>query len=178
MKTFSRWMPPAAVKPVPLWAKAVLWICLAAWVAWVPPEFIRHPRSFVLLAVGVAAYLVCDRVRHRRLNRIAEARQGEDIGTFARAFDRRSPHFDPWVVRATWQALTPWVQPNLPVRPTDSLSLFGMELAEDVEDILEEVAERTGRSLDAVEANPYWGRVRTVGDIVEFVSHQPRRPAA
>ena len=46
---------------------------------------------------------------------------GEDIGTFARAFDRRSEPFDPWVVRATWDALLPYC--GFPLRPADRVDV-------------------------------------------------------
>ena len=44
--------------------------------------------------------------------------------------------------------------------------------------MLPEVVARTGRTLDRPDANPYYGRVRTVADLVAFVTAQPRRAAA
>jgi len=148
--------------------------------------YIRYPIALAVALVLVLAYIAVSVTMERRLARKADDRQAEDIGTFARAFDRRSPNFDPWVVRATWDALAPWSVlrskrnsgARLPLRPTDDLSdVFGI-VNEDVDDVVEEVAKRSGRSLDDIRGNPYKGRVRTVGDVVQFVSHQPRRPAA
>jgi hypothetical protein len=48
----------------------------------------------------------------------------------------------------------------------------------DVDDIYDvvapEIAQRTGRSLDNPEANPKYGQVETVLDVVQFFWHQPR----
>lgn len=119
--------------------------------------------------------------------RLAAERSGEDIGTFALAFDRRAEPFDPWVVRATWDALQPYLvyrDGQVPLRPTD---VMVGDLCIDPDDIelalFEEVAERSGHSLDAPEANPYFARISavatvTVGDFVRFITWQPRIPAS
>jgi hypothetical protein len=57
--------------------------------------------GLALVVVGAVVWLYQD----LRLRRVSAERQGEDIGTFAKAFDRRAPEFDPWVVRAVWDAL-------------------------------------------------------------------------
>ncbi|HET7585858.1 MAG TPA: hypothetical protein VFK13_13160 [Gemmatimonadaceae bacterium] len=132
----------------------------------------------VLLALCVTVDVV---VTRRRIQRLAAARAGEDIGAFARAFDRQSDPFDPRVVRAVWEALVPYVECDgrrVPLRPTDRIS---EDLHIDVDDIdmgiVQEVAERAGRSLENVEANPRYGHVKTVGDLVRLVSSQPPRCA-
>ena len=72
---------------------------------------VRYMRVAVPLVVAVAVVTVILNARHvKRLMRLADARVGEDIGTFARAFDRRAPEFDPWVVRAVWDALQQHVE--------------------------------------------------------------------
>jgi hypothetical protein len=47
----------------------------------------------------------------------------------------------------------------------------------DVDDLeeggLRELAVRTGRTFENLPANPLYGRVLTVGDLVEFFGHQP-----
>jgi len=113
-----------------------------------------------------------------RLARLARQRRGEDIGTFARAFDRRAPGFDPWVVRAVWDALTPWTQlrggDRLPLRPADVIDELGC-VDEDLDDVVYEATIRSQHALDDVTANPYYGHVSTVGDLVGFITRQPRR---
>lgn len=45
-------------------------------------------------------------------------------------------------------------------------------------DVATEVDERTGRSLDNASANPYFGKVQTVRDLVLFFQAQARSGAA
>jgi hypothetical protein len=117
----------------------------------------------------------------RRLRRLVAERPREDIGTFARAFDRRGESFSPHVVRAVWDALEPYVSlkgSRVPLRPTDRIDRDLHIDWDDIEMILSEVAERTGRSTDGIEANPWYGRLSTVGDMVRLLSAQPPRQAA
>jgi hypothetical protein len=106
----------------------------------------------------------------------------EDIGTFARGFDRRAEPFDPRVVRAVWDAFQPYValgDQQLPLRPSDRID-------EDLQidwdslgtDVIEEVARRAGRSLDKLDDNSLFRGVVTVGDLVRVLSGQPKRAAA
>jgi hypothetical protein len=116
--------------------------------------------------------------RRRHLRRLVEQRPGEDIGTFARAFDRHIEPFDPWVVRATWDALVPCVRHgdwHVPLRPTDRLAEdLGIDLDEFRLELLEEVAVRSRHTLDNPENNPVPWEIETVGDLVRFVTLQPR----
>ena len=183
-RRFSRWMPPSPPRPpLRLWQRVLLYLILGIPLVIALNAYIRYPIALVIAAVVVpiVAFLT-----DKRLKTLAKGREGEDIGNFAHAFDRRSPSFDPWVVRAMWDALE--LHMTLPrkgdrkyrvaVRPTDDLvSGLGID-PEDLEGLVEEVAMRSGRSLESVERNPYYGRVNTVGDVVYFLFHQPRRPAA
>jgi hypothetical protein len=136
--------------------------------------------ALVTLPVLVVFVIVGFRVGNRHLSRLAAERAGEDIGTFARAFDRRTEAFDPWVVRATWDALEPYVvfpKGRVPLRPTDRLEEdLHIDPLDIHFDLVQEVAERSGRSLDETESNPLFGHVETVGDFVRFITWQP--PAA
>ena len=130
------------------------------------------------IGVVVVVFLAGSVIIDRRLKNLAAGRQGEDIGTFARGFDRRNEPFDPHVVRAVWDALQPYAKfrgGSVPIRPTDRID---EDLGIDWDDIdmglAQEVAERTGRSLDNIEANPLFGHVSTVGDLVRLISSQPR----
>ena len=111
----------------------------------------------------------------RRLEALAETRSGESICEFARAFERRS--VDTWVVRAVYEQVQELLRPsydNFPVRADDRLKDdLGIDL-DDVEmDLAPVVAERTGRSLDHTESNPFFGKLSTVADLVRFFSSQP-----
>jgi hypothetical protein len=131
----------------------------------------------LLLLAGFWPFLLIGHFVHNRyLRRLASERAGEDIGTFARGFDRRAEPFDPWVVRAIWDALDDYVSfpgGRVPLRPTDRLvEDLGIDPF-DLDDLLEEVATRSGHALTHLEANPFFGKVFTVGDFVRSVTHQP-----
>lgn len=173
----SRWMPPCEQPETGLFGRAVL-VVLAAGALW---YLLRHPVGF-LISGGVLLLLwLVALLESRRISRRALERAGEDICTFARDFDRRSPEFDPWIVRAVWDALAPWRRVRggvcLPLRATDAIAELGC-VDEDVDDVLLEAASRAGRSVDHTEANPLYGRVVTVGDLVAFIANQPRVAAA
>ena len=136
-------------------------------------------RSSAFRIVGLALVAFCAVVwlyQDLRLRRVSDERQGEDIGTFAKAFDRRAPEFDPWVVRAVWDALQAYRTHRggvAPLRPSDRLTTF-MDV-DDLDDVVaREIAQRAGRSLDNLEANPKYRQVETVADVVQFFWHQPR----
>lgn len=66
---------------------------------------------------------------------------------------------------------------GFPIRPSDRLhNDLGIDV-ENLECCLEEICERTGRSSNHTEHNPYFGRVETVSDFVEFLESQPRTEA-
>ena len=173
MRKFSRWMPPATRRKAPvsgwLFLAVLIAAALAATISWPVP-------AAVIASAFVAISLAINRVTSRRLHCLAVERPGEDIGSFARAFDRRAEPFDPWVVRATWDALKPYLEFNggrVPLRPTDRLDLL-IDPEDLAFEVYEEVAARTGRSVDLDQANPMFGKVVTVGDFVKFVTLQPR----
>lgn len=178
MPTFSRWMPPPrrSLNRLAAWSLFLLLTALlgvaAAYTDW----------GKVMLGTLWVIWIVGAVTNRRQLQRLAEGRDTEDIGSFARSFDRRREPFDAHVVRAVWDAFQPYVRFRgraVPLRVTDRID---EDLHIDWDDIdmgiLEEVAARAGRSLDDLEANPYYGRVRTVGDLVRLVSAQRPRSAA
>jgi hypothetical protein len=62
----------------------------------------------------------------------------------------------------------------VPIRSADRIEEDLWIDPEDIEDLVREVAERSRHSLVNVESNPYYSRVETVGDLVRFVTLQPR----
>ncbi|HEY9401908.1 MAG TPA: hypothetical protein VIQ24_04405 [Pyrinomonadaceae bacterium] len=171
MHKLSRWMPQAPPKRVIpmsiilLAALVVVLVCLAISIT-----------AFVVatgLILLVALLGVYDRLRLRRL---AERRPGESICTFARSFDRRA--VDPWVIRAVYEEFHAYFGGTLPVRAADRIEEDLRMDWEDVDDLLGEVALRSGRSLERSESNPFYGQVRNVGDLVLFLMYQPKRGAA
>ena len=105
---------------------------------------------------------------HRRAQRLAAARTGESICGFARSFARRS--VDPWVIRATYEQLVAVC--GFPVRADDQLKNDLYIGDEDLDFVALEIVKRAGRTLDRPGANPHFGKVGTVRDLVQFVEHQ------
>ena len=139
---------------------------------------------FALLAIVASVAIVTLHLnwkRNQSLALLTAARSGEDIGTFARAFDRRSPDFDPWVIRAVWDAMLPYVRlgdRHLPLRPSDRLIADLQIDADDLEDLAVAVAVRVGRQSSNWTGNAMSGTVSTVEDLVRLVALQPRTEAA
>lgn len=161
-------MPPLTHTPIGIWG----------WIVLVPLVGVAITAAIAMSPVLLLAWVVGGRSLARNERRIANERKGEDIGTFARAFDRRAEPFDPWVVRATWDALQVYVR--YPLRPTDRLI---EDLCIDPDDIdlalLVDVAKRSRHSLAAPIANPYFAKFSTfrdvtVGDFVKLISAQPK----
>lgn len=133
-----------------------------------------------VLGIGCAVlcvFCVWSSVLHRRekqrLQTLACAREGESICHFARSFDKRKT--DTWIIRAVYQELQVFLGRfvAVPVRASDLLSGdLGLD-ADDVDDLIVDVALRAGRSLERTACNPYYGKVHTVSDMVLFVNAQP-----
>ena len=161
MRTSSRHMPPLRTAgPLGLVLALGLVGGLVTWVAyaWWPG------------AVGLAVVCTWGWIAgFRRAQRIARERSGESICGFARAFDCRVT--DPWVIRATYEGLSSTC--GYPVRAADR---FEDDLSIGTEDLDFEainIADRSGRSLEHVDDNPLFDRVKTVRDLVMFLNHQP-----
>lgn len=177
MPRFSRWMKPMTRVPVvssrAFFGALFLVGTIFAYVS---------PTGLAVFVAILLVSLASEFGRRWHVRRLRLARADEDIGTFARALDRRSPEFDPLVVRAVWDAVQEWIgEPEaLPLRPSDRIV---DELRIDPEDLLDEdelgrIATRAGRSLCDVELNPRSHRVETLGDLIALLATQPRVTAA
>jgi len=110
----------------------------------------------------------------KRIQGEFEARRDESLCSFVRAFDCRD--IDTWILRAAFEQIQPLVK--FPIRKSDNFYRDLKLDAEDIDDIAEEIAQRTGRLLDANRENPYFGRVTTVEEMVLFFTCQPKQDAA
>lgn len=136
-------------------------------------NLLRCLTAFLILAFcGYAAFI--NRRESRRFEAMSSIRDGESICSFARSFDTR--HTDTWVIRAAHQEIQLLLNsymPHFPVRASDSL-LDDLHIdADEVEDLLLDIAMRSGRSLDETESNPFYGKIDTVSDLVLFINAQP-----
>ena len=134
-----------------------------------------HPvaTSLIFSLFALLALVEAPRTR-RKLVKLSTARRGESICQFARHFDRRS--VDTWIVRAVYEQLREEMATkyDIPIRPLDTFA----DLFIDNDDIdlsaAPEIAQRTGRSLEHSDRNPYFGKVKTAADLVHFFNAQPK----
>ncbi|WP_422929009.1 hypothetical protein [Singulisphaera sp. PoT] len=176
----SRRMPPPRPSEGPGlrgWALLLIFVVssiigVAAWIVAYPAVAIPLMAALVLTMLGMHAE------GKARRSALARGREGESICTFARSFDCRRT--DTWILRAVYEALQPHCRVGdrmMPIRSTDELATLGLD-GEDIAFVAEEVAYRSGRSMEGMEANPYSFEVVTVEDLVAFMMHQPRESAA
>lgn len=144
-------------------------------------SFVWFSSAATIVLVGLAfggLWMLSHRELHRhqmQLAGMAAAREGESICQFARSFDTR--RVDTWVIRAVHETLQEELKsahPAFPVRASDLLGDLLVDPDDLDLDVVPEVGRRAGRSLDNLEANPGYGRVKTVGDLVLFFNAQPR----
>lgn len=167
-------------KVKPRKAKLYGWIFLCALAGAALYLLWLHPLIVGSILVAVLAWTLISNARtKRRLRTVAMAREGESICEFARSFDRHA--VDPWIIRAVYEEVQSHLksfQPAFPLRSTDRL-VDDLDIdSEDLElDVASTIAERAGRSMRASDANPLFGKVHTVGDLVMFFNRQPKEHA-
>ena len=169
-------MPPVAVRPPLRWpARCFLAVMAVAFMAvfWTYPVTVGGS----LLALG-SLVAVLSRREALRLARMAQGRAEESICQFARSIDCR--RVDTWVVRAVYEELQRSLSAvgAVPLRLTDNLQSDLRLDADDLDDLVSDMAQRARRSLADTSANPLFGKVTTVGDLVEFLHAQPSLPSS
>ncbi len=176
MRVASRHMPKFTHRPVGL----VGWLLIACLLAGIAYLAVTKVQAFLIALSGFAVLFWLARQQNqrevRKLLSLASQREGQTICEFARDFDTRA--LDTWVIRAVYeqlQGLLDHIHPSFPVRADDRLK---EDLLLDDDDLdmglAEEVGVRTGRSIDNSATNPYFGKVKTVRDLVHFFQNQPR----
>ncbi|WP_444943585.1 hypothetical protein ACJJIK_19135 [Microbulbifer sp. ZKSA006] len=175
MRTASRFMPKYKAERA---SKFTSFAFLTAVLA----LFIYQPIYFLALAgLGLLA-IICGHIEQPKIDRhfqqLCEKRKDLSIGEFAREFERKT--VDTWIIRAVYeqlQAALPTKQ-QVPIQASDKL-FNTLKLDEDDLDLdlIEQIAQRTGRSLAGCGNNPYYGKVTTVRNLVLFFNRQPRTGA-
>ena len=169
-------MPSRRMPAVPAWkASAGAWLVLAAFLGGLGYWVYRQP--YALLGISALAVIVgAELLFHaRRMRRLAASREGEGICEFARSFERH--HADTWILRAVYEELSRFLAVGDAIVPVRAEDTWEKDLKIDPEDLLElisDMAFRAQRSMDGMEGNPLWGKVRTVADMVAFLENQPR----
>jgi len=174
-------------KFVPVQAGPFSWLVLFALlglIGWVLVSGIQqHPMvtSLVLIVIAIGAVVVTkqNQKRNEALRALATSRHGHSICEFAREFD---PHtVDTWVIRAVYEQLQDYLEaivPNFPIHAEDRLLGQIIDDPDDLDlDLVKEIAQRTGRSLEHAEQNPFYNQVTTVRGLVLFFNAQPKSHA-
>lgn len=145
-----------------------------AYQAWAEPSIIWA----YLVVVALFVLLVFwgskqEQDRIQRLIQLAQARHGDDIGDFARAFDVR--RVNTWVIRAVYEELQLEIAdsypelPQFPIRPDDKI----IDLLNDADDfdasVLPRIYQRTGKIC----RNTFVTEINTVRELVLFVNRLP-----
>lgn len=175
MKLASRFMPQYEPKKISKLA-ALGFLGLVVVIVIYQPIYLAFIAGFVLL-VAIWAKLEQPKI-DKYFHALGKERSRLSICDFAREFDTRL--VDTWVIRATYeqiQAALP-TEHKIPIKGSDHLIETLKFDEDDVDlDLVEEIAQRTGRSLENFEANPYYGKVTTAENLVLFFNQQPQANA-
>jgi hypothetical protein len=176
MHSPSRFMPMPRRKRQ-TWAVRIARVAaLGLLVAGLGIALLAHPLVTTAVAsCTILGFLFLARREKRRLAALAATRGGKSICEFARSFDTRA--VDTWVIRAVYEELQDLLRsnyPSFPLRASDRFEDLGID-DDDLEmDVAAVVAERTGRTLDDADRNPFFKKLRTVADLVMFFDAQAR----
>jgi hypothetical protein len=177
MRIPSRFMPKYAPEASNLFQKAgcltfgLVLVTIVAYSLW------THPVITTTVIAGIVFFSSREvkRLEARRAL-LASVRSHGGLCEFARSFDCRT--VDTWVIRAVYEALQEEMGDvgGFSLKPTD---LLMEDLGIDPDDLdltlVPVIAKRTGRSLTNCNANPYFGRVTSLGDLVQFFNALPRQ---
>ncbi|MBN2180705.1 MAG: hypothetical protein JW715_02230 [Sedimentisphaerales bacterium] len=179
MKKLSRWMPSRPVYKTPPWAYPFIILLLAGAIAllfFIGYCLYKIPE--LLLVILFVVFLFWQHIEKFRysMRNWAQSRSGENICSFVRAFDFR--HTDTWILRAVYEELGMYLEIDgrpFPVRADDRWEEDLQIDPDDMEwDIFPDIAHRACRSIENTEQNPFYDRVKTVRDLVNFLEHQPK----
>ena len=165
-------MPQYIEKPSCIWGWVFLafLLCLLGWLIW------SFPYLLLFIPVFIVIEVLDRKKRKKHFSSLLKDRQKDSICTFSRYFEFRK--IDTWVIRAVYEQLQNYLRSeneNFPIRPSDDVFIDLKIDDEDFEyDLVEEIAQRTGRSLENAESNPYYGKANVVENLVYFFNEQPR----
>ncbi|EGE5129916.1 hypothetical protein BVA23_13355 [Escherichia coli] len=183
MRTPSRYifrLPSHEINPFRATLLLILLICaVLAGVSWLILSSVRTGNTFIFWLTLFIGYLIAIAKQEKiklieRRQIMADKRQGLSICQFARQF---SPHtVDTWVIRAVWNTLqgNGYIDYPLPLKASDKLDddLDLVNDADELEELVEDIAARCGRDLCGIEDNPFLP-ITTVGSLVSVLNAQP-----
>lgn len=145
--------------------------------AWLVTMTTRHPVALLPIGLLLIVTILKGFRRESRIRLLTLEREHDDIGTFAKSFDRRQT--DPWILRAVYEEMSARAMIDkrpFPFRARDDWRKILNFDREDELDMLDDIAFRARRSMEDTEDNPLFDKVHTVADIVHFFEYQPRLP--
>ena len=172
MKKPSRFMAKyVPIKANPLWIAAGICL-LVAMSVFATVHFLVLLGIFLLLVIW--SFLEKPKIDIYFEN-LYNSRRALSICDFAKEFNCRE--IDTWIVRAVYEEVQEYLatDKHLPLKSTDNLKT-DLHLDDDDLDIdlAEQISQRTGRTMNNCEKNPYYGKVHTLRDLVLFFSHQDK----
>ena len=168
-------MPKFREKPISYWGWALLafLMVLLGWLIWTVPYLL------LLVPIFITLEWWNKRKRIKHFRNLLIDRENDSICTFSRHFEYRE--VDTWIIRAVYEQLQSYMnseKENFPIRPSDDVFVDLKIDDEDFEyDLVEEIAQRTGRSLENAKSNTYFGKANIVENLVYFFNEQPKRNA-
>ena len=175
MKVPSRLMPLYMPEPVSWWKKTLAYSVLALLFYILLSAIIHHPWILAVVVILAVSTVYSNKKHNQKLREKTDERANEGICTFVRSFDRNQ--VDAWILRAVHEELQHYMkfpEGTCPLRASDRLEKDLKIDPEDIEDLIPVVAQRTGRSLEQTERNPFFGKIETVSDFVLFINNQPK----
>lgn len=164
-----KYIPPKGYGPLEKTLVLIIAVLILGGIIWQAPYFL-----LIILVIGILIYFHNKRWG-KKLSILAAKRKGCDIGTFTKSFDYRK--IDTWIIRSVYEELQKYLSTKklqLPILATDHLA---KDLNIDIEDlndfIMESIAQRTGRTFENYEKNPYYNNLNTVSDLVGYFNFQP-----
>jgi hypothetical protein len=176
MRKPSRLMPEYVRQQPGIFGWLLVAVFLLPFIIALGYAFYRFPWvTGVIVTIALMVTVIANQNFKARLGGLAAVRGNDSICSFAKSFDTRE--VDTWVIRAVYEQLQHYLSsthPEFPVRAEDTLDGCLISDSEDLDlDLVQEIAERTGRSLENADRNPYYGKVRTARDLVLFFNAQP-----
>ncbi len=168
-------MPLYIPEHVSWWKKALAYCFLTLLVCILLTAIFNLPWMLALVVALAVITVYTNKKQNQKLREMAEKRANEGICTFARSFERNQ--VDTWILRAVheeFQHYMKFPEGTCPLRASDRFEKDLKIDPDDIEDLIPVVAQRTGRSLEHTEKNPFFGKIETVGDFVLFINNQPR----
>lgn len=134
----------------------------------------KYPWLLALMAILIPGGIIASRLEKERIAELLDARKEDSICTFARSFDKRK--VDPWIIRAVYEEIQDYVSgqgPKIPIHPSDKMIEDLKIDGDDLDDLLNHVLKRCGRTFENYKKNPHYKNLTTVSDMVLFFNEQP-----